>query len=96
MNGVLGRFKKQTKSNKLAKQIYSSYMAPIIEYASPLFNLSYTQKAKLNRIHKVTTRIALRLPRDHRHDRYTPYATRCRMVKQLPPYDRIALNDQTG
>lgn len=92
MSGVLSRFTKETNSKVLAKQIFSTYIAPIIEYASPLLDISYVHKSKLNRIHKVATRIALKLPRDHRHLRYTPYATRCLMLKQLPPSDRIQLN----
>lgn len=91
MMGALCRFVKSTNTKKLAKQIFATYLSPIIEYASPLLTPTYEQRAAIDKPHKLATRIALTAPHDHRNPRYIPYIERCARLDQMPPTDRMRL-----
>lgn len=75
--GCLRRFSIELKCPKLNLSMYNAYILPIVEYGSPVWDMSFiTLNYNLERPLRLTTRAALCLPQSPLNSRYLTYERR--------------------
>lgn len=90
--GIGNRLAKEVKSPMIAMKVYSTYAQPIVEYAAVCW---YTDTAirtnALFALHRKVTKSALRIPFDRNSETYATYETRCNILQQICPKNRMQI-----
>lgn len=68
----------------------NAYIYPIVNYCSEIwYSERSTIDLALEKFNKISTRIALSKPADHRHPDYIPYEQRLRLLNELSYQERL-------